>query len=350
MQECKSVSFKGQTIFIGMDVHKKSWRVTERHGGHDLKTYNMTPSTEELVKRLHKQYPEAGYRSVYEAGFCGFWIDRELREYGIDNIVVNPADIPTSEKERLLKNDVRDSRKLARELENGSLAPIYIPSLENLRLRDLVRRETQIVNNMTRCKNRIKSYLSLYNLPLPPNWSGAHLQRVQQAAVKGKIVSLCSLITELSWLKQHKVKLMEAEKKFLEHQGLRPLQRHLDSIPGIGFRTTVVLISEIWDMKRFKTDKYLTAYVGLAPRLVGSGEHEQMRGAGKRKHKLLQSLLIESAWRAITKDMDLRAKFGQILIKGNQQKAITVIARKLLMRVRAVWLQDRNYQIKPVSE
>lgn len=44
---------------------------------------------------LASHYPEAEYPSVYEAGFCGFWIHDRLTELGIHNIVVNSADVPT---------------------------------------------------------------------------------------------------------------------------------------------------------------------------------------------------------------------------------------------------------------
>ena len=54
--------------------------------------YTMDPSPEQLAKFLKTHYPDGIYHSVYEAGFCGYWIHRRLLELGIDNIVVNAAD------------------------------------------------------------------------------------------------------------------------------------------------------------------------------------------------------------------------------------------------------------------
>ena len=125
-----TVSFKGQVVFIGIDVHKKQWTVTIRHCGQVSKTFIMNPEPEKLAEHLKKNYPEAEYRSVYEAGFSGFEAHRTLCRLGVQNIVINPADVPTSGKEREKKNDSCDSRKLARELENGSLEPIYVPTPE----------------------------------------------------------------------------------------------------------------------------------------------------------------------------------------------------------------------------
>jgi len=53
-----------------------------------------------LSKYFKKNYPNGKYYSVYEAGFSGYWMDRELRENGIENIIVNPADIPTTNREK----------------------------------------------------------------------------------------------------------------------------------------------------------------------------------------------------------------------------------------------------------
>ncbi len=100
------------------------------------------------------------YYSVYEAEFCGFWIHRELCELGIRNIVVNPADVPTSDKERDSKADPRDSRKLARELQNGSMEALFVPGLEDEHLRTLCRARRKCRQQCCRVMNRIRSLLA----------------------------------------------------------------------------------------------------------------------------------------------------------------------------------------------
>jgi len=108
------VSFSGQDLYIGIDVHKNNWSVTIIFMGIIIKTFSMNPDPKELMKYLQRKYPGGIYHTVYEAGFCGFWIDRTLREAGINNIVVNPADVPTSNKEKRRKTDKIDSKKLAK--------------------------------------------------------------------------------------------------------------------------------------------------------------------------------------------------------------------------------------------
>ena len=60
----------------------------------------MDPAPEKLAEHLKRNYPDAEYRSVYEAGFSGFEAHRTLCRLGVQNIVINPADVPTSGKER----------------------------------------------------------------------------------------------------------------------------------------------------------------------------------------------------------------------------------------------------------
>ncbi len=159
MNKNTKLNFAGQRLYIGLDVHKKSWKVTIIFNGLQIKKFSMNPNPKELYNYLTKHYPDAEYYSVYEAGFSGFWADRQLRLLGINNIVVNPADVPTKSKERRRKTDRIDSGKLARELSFGHLEGIYIPDEKIESFRVLVRLRRQLVTDQARTKNRIKSLL-----------------------------------------------------------------------------------------------------------------------------------------------------------------------------------------------
>ena len=76
---------------------------------------------------MHEEHPGGSYNSVYEAGFSGYWAHRQLEQLGFNNKVASPNEVPTNGKEKIYKTDTVDSRKLARELESGSIKGIYIP-------------------------------------------------------------------------------------------------------------------------------------------------------------------------------------------------------------------------------
>ena len=134
MEQSKGISFKGQNIYVGIDVHLKSWSVTILSETSVLKQMSQGADPDALYRFLTSHYPEAEYYSVYEAGFCGFWIHDRLTELGIHNIVVNPADVPTMSSEKLRKTDAVDSKKLAVSLRAKQLKGIYTPDSEALEM------------------------------------------------------------------------------------------------------------------------------------------------------------------------------------------------------------------------
>ena len=162
MRQDKQLDFRGQTVYAGLDAHIKDWKVKILLDGLVCKSFTQPPDPEVLNNYLRRKYPGARYKSVYEAGFCGFWIHEQLTALGIENIVVNPSDVPTTDKEKKQKTDKRDAHKLAKGLRSGMLEAIHVPDRELLEQRSLVRHRARQVKDMTRIKNRIKGYLHVY--------------------------------------------------------------------------------------------------------------------------------------------------------------------------------------------
>ena len=94
-----SSDFTGQRFYVGIDVHKKSWSVTIRSLNIQLEHFSQPPSVEVLINHLYKKYPGGEYYSGYEAGFSGTGIHEQLCSVRIHNIIVNAADIPSTDKQ-----------------------------------------------------------------------------------------------------------------------------------------------------------------------------------------------------------------------------------------------------------
>lgn len=92
-KKTKVLDFSGQNIFIGLDVHSKNWSVTLHSEGFKLKTYSQA-----LQAFILLNCPGAKYKAVYEAGFCGFTIQRAFEAQGIKGEVIHAADVQTSDK------------------------------------------------------------------------------------------------------------------------------------------------------------------------------------------------------------------------------------------------------------
>jgi len=345
--------FSNQTIYIGIDVHKVNWSVTLRSGRLVLKTYTMDPKPEVLAGYLQRTYPGATYKSVYEAGFSGFWTHRKLCALGIENIVINPADVPTKGIEKVQKTDMIDSRKLARELESGNLKGIYIPSEAEESLRSLSRLRQQYTKDMVREKNRIKSQVNRLGLVLPPNhelyhWSRAfieHLktlpfgQQTDRVVMEQMITAMIqkrTLIAEAIMVLRKTVKADPALAKTIEL---------LMSVPGIGFITAVTLMTELVDIKRFKHLDELLSYIGLIPIVRASGERSRNLGVSRRHLPYLRNLLIEASWMAIRKDPALLMSYNTLWSKKHKEKseAIIRITKKLVNRIMTVWSKQTPY-------
>ena len=353
----KELDFRNQVIFVGIDVHKKSWTITINISGQQIKTFSMYPDPVELSKYLHTHYPGGIYQSVYEAGFCGYWIARQLQALGIKNIIVNPADVPTSNKEKTRKTDSIDSRKLARELSGENLSGIYIPNEADEAERVLSRLRIQLTKDQTIVKNRIKSLLNYLGVQLPENielkhWSGgfiAHLDKMEfkHEQIKQTLEQLLKQLSELR--KQLTEVLMLIRKSVKENERREKIVRHLLTIPGVGFITAVTLYTEIMDINRFKRFDELSSYVGLAPSTHSSGEKERVIGISQRQNVHIRNLLIESAWIATRRDPAMTMAFGKLTKRMKKQEAIIRIAKKLLSRIMHVWKHEEDYVLAVVE-
>ncbi len=125
-----TANFNQQTIFVGIDVHKRSWNAALFLNDQYLRNIHQPPSPHILYKYLSTHYPGALYVCAYESRKFGYWIQRQLHNKGIKCLVVNPADIPSTHKDEVSKTDPRDARGIAMALQCGQLKSIYIPTLQ----------------------------------------------------------------------------------------------------------------------------------------------------------------------------------------------------------------------------
>ena len=136
--------FTGHNIYVGIDAHLKSWAISIYSDEFELKTFSQEPSVDQLSGYLLQHYPGAHYKLAYEAGFCGFWMQRAFAAKSIDCSVIHAGDIPTSDKEKKRKADKVDSRKIARGLKNNELNAVFIPDEQQEADRQLVRSRAKI--------------------------------------------------------------------------------------------------------------------------------------------------------------------------------------------------------------
>jgi transposase len=289
---------------------------------------------------------------AYEAGFCGFWICRYFKEKGIDCIVVNPADIPTSDSERRKREDRRDSRKIARELSKNELKAIHLPSVKTQEDRFLLRTRQRIVWDLTRYKCRIISALYFQGIHFPPqfqnsntHWSNRFtcwLEQIKLTQESGKR----AFEFMLSEIKHLRTNLLLANRKIREMSKSEtyqlPAQRIL-KVSGIGIITAMTLLTEIEDIHRFKSINHICSFTGLIPSMDNSADTVKETQITPRSNRMLRSILIESAWMAIRRDPGLALKYHQLAHRMKPNQAIVRIAKKLMKRVYHILKYQEEY-------
>ncbi|HEY9341075.1 MAG TPA: IS110 family transposase [Hanamia sp.] len=353
MTKVRELDFKGTTIFCGLDVHKVSWRVNIRDTELELKDFTQPANPNLLHKHLTKNYPGAKYKVGYEAGFCGFGIQRELTALGIECVLLNAADIPKGDKDRRQKNDKRDARSISQELSTKKdLKSLYVPSPAWEHARTLVRNRQQQISDSTRCKCRIWHFLYFSSLPIPDKaetgqyWSRKFIKKLEDMDCGGSAELKAALQLKIQD-HLHKRELVlqstRAIRKMYRQEAYWPLMQLILSIPGIGEINAAIILFELQDILRFKTFDNLCSYAGLVPDTDDSGETKKNKGLTHRRNTYLREALIESSWVLVKKDPAMLMKYKDYCKRMHKNKAIIKITRHLLARINYVLRKQTPY-------
>lgn len=353
----KQLDYSGENIYIGLDTHLKNWKSTILVGNTFFKTFSQDPNAVALSNYLKKNFPGANFYSAYEASFSGFKAHRELTKLGIKNIVVNPADIPTTDKERKQKEDARDSRKIAEQLAGSKLVGIHVPDIELEGDRSMVRFRRTLTKEIARNKCRVKSFLYYHGITIPqqfagkPHWSKPFttwleeldLPTANSKSTLGSIVEIVLFLRTKQYRTLKSIKALSQEKKYKKNVEL------LTGIPGIGLITAMTFLTETDDISRFKNLDGLCSYIGLVPMTNSSGEFDSVGHITKRQNKALRSMIVESSWVAIRNDPALMLAYQKLIKRMKSTKAIIRISKKMVNRIRYVLKNQKPY-VKAVVE
>lgn len=322
-------------IYIGVDVHKKAYAVTAICEGVIVKRDTIVAYPEYLVKYIKKYFSGAIVNTVYEAGFSGFYLHRHLLAQGINNIVTHPASIQVSARDRV-KTDKRDSLKMAKQLSNGELKGINVPSEEREQFRVLTRTRSKLVDHKKRIGNQLKSLLftqglidSMDDTIICKSW----LKKIQQIGMSEEMKYSINLFIQI-WLDLNN-KIKEILKKLGEQAKKDSIDMMYRSVPGVGALSARILANELGDMGHFYNEKGLFSYTGLTPSEYSSGEHKHLGNISRQGKAMLRMILVQIAWRSIKQDRCLLEIFERISKKAGKKRAIVAIARKIIGCIRA---------------
>ncbi len=343
---------QSEELFVGIDMHKRTWHVTIRTDEVELFSGSI-PGIWEALRRLLHRYKAQRIYAVYEAGYFGFWLHDHLTEYGVDCLVTPPSLVPQEYGNRV-KTDRRDSQKLARLLGKGLLKRIWVPSAKERFHRQVIRRRRQLVRDRVRIQTRIKAELHFYgvNLPTPKGkWTQIYFDNLRRIKFKNNWMqkSFNCLLDQYEFLCGQINKQTQLLKELSQLPRYRDRVEILRTIPGIGLINAMEILLELQDLSRFRRAEQLAAYVGLTPSQYSSADKVRMgriTGIGKNS---VRTALVESCWWLISKDKEMQLRYKKIKARAGAKRAIVAIARQLLLRIRRMLLDAQPYRFEPIT-
>lgn len=348
----EAVNFIGKEIYLGIDVHKKNWNISVYLGEVFYQTFHQVSDSKVLLRYLTHHFPGGSYKACYEAGFCGFSVQRELSSLEIDCIVVNPADVPQTVKGTLSKTDSVDSKRLGAALSKGFLTPIYIPEKITEADRQLIRYRKKIQRHLLSRRKSLKSALHVAGIIIPKEYDKPYFTNNFINWIKNLVMEEYSLKATLDMIVED---IVYFRKRLLEvNKQIRQLSNNeryafmygiLTSVPGIGLITAMTILTEIGNIKRFSSFAKFNSFIGFHPSEFSSGENIHKGSITPRGHSAIRPLIVEAAWIAIRNDPAMALKFHELILTGKTKKrAIIVIARKLLSRIYSIWTNNKTYE------
>jgi transposase len=285
--------------FVGLDVHKATIAVAvaRRDGGAAESLGTIPNDPDAIVKLVHKLGRDDGLW-CYEAGPCGYGLQRLLGELGVVCVVVAPSLVPTKPGDRV-KTDRRDALKLARLLRSGDLTAVWIPDAAHEAFRDLTRARQAAQEDLTRVRHRLTKLLLRLSIQAPATaWSKAYRGWLQALTLPQPLqqVVLEELRLAVAQAEQRLERLTAAIAEAAPQTTQAVPIAAWQSLRGVRLTTAAILGAELGDVTRFRSPRELMAYAGIVPSEHSSGGSTRRGRITKTGNAHLRFVLVEAAW------------------------------------------------------
>jgi transposase len=317
---------KQVTTYVGIDAHKKDLFIAMLIGQQKTpvtwRLANEGNAVRRLVRKLEREAP-GPVRVFYEAGPCGYALQRQVTTSRVSCDVIAPALTPRKPGDRI-KTNRRDARKLVELGRAGLLTAVQPPTPEDEAVRDLARARDDAREDLQRCRHRLGKLLLRRGLHFSGrNWTKAH--RVWIASLTWAHAPERVVVDDYLLAIDHlEARLRELDAQLAEIAETAPYREPvswLRCFRGIDTLTAILILAELHNFRRFPSPRALMAYLGLVPGEDSSGEKHRRGRITRTGNTLVRRLLVETAWH-----YQHRAHVGVALAKRRKGQPTRVIA------------------------
>lgn len=314
-------------LYGGLDAHKDFVQACWVDDGNKVvreERFDTTPSGLDCLCQAAR-----GSRCVVESSTACFQTYDALNDAGVQVHAAHPLRVKAIASAKI-KTDKIDALTLA-QLERADLIPeAHIPSKQTRDLRLLVRQRKFLSEQGTRLKNRVRSAFLKQGIKTPPNLftKRAWKETVLQTSGNAKLAAE-QMAAQLNFLRKQRNELdgkIQLAAESLEDAKL------LQTIPGVGWFSALLLAVEIDGVNRFADEEHLQSYAGLVPSIRQSGSVSHSGHISKQGNSLMRWILVQDAWIAVRKSKRFRKAFVKTGRKNKHRSkiAIVAVARKML--------------------
>lgn len=338
--------------YVGVDLHKKLIVLCVMD--QDRKVLHRRNFLCSQVSAIVAFFRELGpFQVVVEATASYEWLVELIEPLAQRIVLANPSKLRII-AESTKKTDKLDAQVLAEFLARDMIPEAFRPTPRQREHRALVRHRQYLKQTATALKVKFRAILSNYNADRKDvfgleGWVKA-VQGIKFREADWFV--LTQLRAELDFLEEQLSALRRELKAFAAKAPAREAEARakLATIHGVGPVTIDVVVSELGDVRRFKSAKAVTSYAGLAPRVRQSAGKGKDLGITKEGSPLLRWALVEAAWRVVHHSASWRRIYEGIQKRAGGKKAIVAVARRLLCVIYAMLRDGTNYSLLKVGE
>ena len=333
--------------FIGIDLHKKTISVCVVNQERKvLKRRTLCCAEPERIVAFFREWGE--FRAVVEATASYEWLWQLREPLAQGRVLAHPGKLRVIAESKNT-SDKLDAQVLAEFLALDMIPPAYRPTPRQRQHRTLVRQRVFVKKNLTRVRNKIRRVLSNYNADRPDLFTRAGLTYLQEAKKKVSAADQFVLDQLLEEWHYHRRQFQAVGRQLQAFARQAPLKEKeiravLRSMPSVGPTTVEVVLSEIGDIARFRSNKRVVAYAGLAPGQRESAGRKKELGITKQGSGLLRWVLVQTAWRTLRCSLRWRSVYENLKKRRGSKKAIVAVARRLLTVMAALWRTGQRYR------